>query len=117
MYGMATALTRAVLAVPLHAFCGVFMGVFYSYSKKASIVGDRSTSMLCTLFALLVPMMIHGIYDTLAFLGTDTATYILLVFVACLYIAAITTIRKLSQADRFAGFYPEARTIEYDTEI
>ena len=117
MYGMSTALTRAVLAVPLHAFCGVFMGVFYSYAKKASIVGRGSTSLLCKLFALLVPMMIHGIYDTLAFLATETATYMLLAFVVLLYIAAITTIRKLSKADREAGFYPEARVIEYDTTL
>lgn len=117
MYGMATAITRAFLAVPLHAFCGVFMGVFYSYSKKASILGQRSTSALCTFFALIVPMMIHGIYDTLAFLGTQTATYFLLAFVICLYIVAITTIKRLSAADRNAGFYPRARTIEYDTEI
>ena len=117
MYGMSTALTRAVLAVPLHAFCGVFMGVFYSYAKKAAIVGRGSTSLLCKLFALLVPMMIHGIYDTLAFLATETATYMLLAFVVLLYIAAITTIRKLSKADREAGFYPEARVIEYDTTL
>lgn len=117
MYGMATALTRAVLAVPLHAFCGVFMGVFYSYAKKATILGDRKTAALHKFFALFVPMMIHGIYDTLAFLGTETATYILLIFVACLYIVAIRTIKKLSAADRNAGFYPQARTIEYDTDI
>ena len=117
MYGFQTAITRAFLAVPLHAFCGVFMGVFYAYSKKASILGERSTSTLCTVFALLVPMLIHGIYDTLAFLGTDSATYLLLIFVACLYVAAITTIKKLSAADRFAGFYPQARVIEYDTTL
>ena len=62
-------------------------------------------------------MMIHGIYDTLAFLGTETATYMLLGFVVLLYIAAISTIRKLSRADREAGFYPEARVIEYDTTL
>ena len=117
LYGMATALTRAVLAVPLHAFCGVFMGVFYSYAKKASILGMRSTERLHKLLALLVPMMIHGIYDTLAFLGTDGATYTLLAFVAILYFAAIRTINRLSAADRTAGFYPEARSIEYDTQI
>ena len=93
------------------------MGVFYSYDKKASILGQNSTSLLCKVFALLVPMMIHGIYDTLAFLGTDVATYMLLAFVVCLYIAAIVTINKLSAADRFAGFYPHARTIEYDSTL
>ena len=31
MYGLSTAIVRAFTAVPLHAFCGVFMGVLYSY--------------------------------------------------------------------------------------
>ena len=50
-------------------------------------------------------------------MGTDTFTYILLGFVVLLYIAAITTIKKMSAADRFAGFYPQARTIEYDATL
>lgn len=116
-YGLATAISRAFLAVPLHAFCGVFMGIFYSYSKKASIMGRGSSSLFYTILSLAVPMLIHGIYDTLAFLGTDEATYGLLVFVVLLYIAALRTIKKMSDEDRLAGFYPEARVIEYDSDI
>ena len=117
MYGIATAVSRAFLAVPLHAFCGVFMGVFYSYSKKASIVGMKNSSRFFTFLALIVPMIIHGIYDTCAFMANEFFTTILLIFVVLLYIAAITTIRRLSAADRLAGFYPEARYIEYDTTL
>ena len=117
MYGIATAISRAFLAVPLHAFCGVYMGVFYSYSKKASILGQKGLSAGFTLLALIVPMIIHGVYDTCAFMGTEAFTYILLGFVVLLYIAAIMTIRKMSAADRDAGFYPEARVIEYDTTL
>lgn len=117
MYGIGTAITRAFLAVPLHAFCGVFMGVFYSYSKKAAIVGQGGVSAACTLLALIVPMIIHGVYDTCAFMGTQAFTYMLLGFVVLLYIAAISTIRKMSAEDREAGFYPEARVIEYDTTL
>jgi hypothetical protein len=50
-------------------------------------------------------------------MGTPAFTYILLGFVVLLYIAAIMTIRKMSAADRDAGFYPEARVIEYDTTL
>jgi RsiW-degrading membrane proteinase PrsW (M82 family) len=116
-FGLATAITRAFLAVPLHAFCGVFMGVFYSYSKKSAILGLKGKQFLFTVLSLIVPMLIHGIYDTLAFMGTQQYTVMLLVFVVLLYIAAITTIRKMSAADREAGFYPRARTIEYDTTL
>lgn len=117
-YGLATAITRAFLAVPLHAFCGVFMGVFYSYAKKASILGRGGLSFFFTLMSLIVPMVIHGIYDTCAFMqGNDVFTYALLVFVVLLYFIAIKTIKNMSAADRTAGFYPEARVIEYDTVV
>ena len=114
MYGFQTAFVRAFTAVPLHAFCGVFMGVFYSYSKKASILGK--SPFMYTLLALLVPMFIHGTYDTFAFLG-ERGTVPLLIFVVLLYIAAITTIRRLSAADYRSGFYPSARNIEIDIDL
>ena len=111
-YGFQTAVVRAFTAVPLHAFCGVFMGVFYSYAKKSAILGKHSSYIFFTLMSLLVPMLIHGTYDTLAFLGTQTTTYALLVFVVILYFAAIRTIRHLSASDYRAGFYPKARVLE-----
>ena len=64
MYGFQTAIVRAFTAIPLHAFCGVFMGVFYAYSKKASILGQSGQKVLYTLLALIVPMLIHGRYPT-----------------------------------------------------
>ena len=116
MYGFQTAVVRAFTAIPLHAFCGVFMGVIYSYSKKAAILGNRGGIIGYSLLALLVPMLIHGTYDTFAFLG-ERGTIPLLIFVVILYIAAITTIKRMSAADYRSGFYPQARPINYDVEI
>ena len=109
-YGYQTALVRAFTAVPLHAFCGVAMGVFYAMAKKESIQG-RSSGFGYTLLALIVPMMIHGVYDTMAFMRTEASTIGLLVFIVIMYIAAIITIRKLSKADYTAGFYETADNI------
>lgn len=115
-YGLQTAIVRAFTAVPLHAFCGVFMGVFYSYAKKASILGHGAKSVGYRLLALLVPMLIHGTYDTCAFMG-EKGTVPLLVFVVILYIAAISTIKKMSREDYRSGFYPAARPIDYSVDI
>ena len=115
-YGLQTAIVRAFTAIPLHAFCGVFMGVVYSYSKKASILGKKGASAGYTLLALIVPMLIHGTYDTFAFLGNN-GTMQLLIFVVILYAAAITTIKRMSAADYRAGFYPRARNIDYNVDI
>ena len=79
-------------------------------------MGNGGASVMYTILALLVPMAIHGTYDTFAFLGQQ-GTVPLLIFVVILYIAAITMIKKLSASDYRAGFYPEARPIDYEVEV
>ena len=103
--GLETAIMRGVLAVPLHAFCGVFMGVFYGAAKKASIEGNRSASASNTIKAIVIPIIIHGIYDSLAFMGSTVTTIILLVFVGFMYFAAIKEVNLFSRDDWKSAFY------------
>lgn len=103
--GYYVALMRGVLAVPLHAFCGAFMGMFYGAMKRYQIEGKSGKMMGALLGALIVPMMIHGIYDTLAFMGNDICTILLLAFVVFMYIIAIRFINQFSKEDWNAGFY------------
>ena len=103
--GLYVALMRGVLAVPLHAFCGVFMGVFYGAAKRYSIEGKHSQAVKATLLALIVPMIIHGIYDSLAFMGEYGTTIILLAFVLFMYIVAVKVVNKYSREDWSAAFY------------
>ena len=105
--GVYVAVMRGVLAVPLHAFCGVFMGVFYGAAKRYSIEGNHSKSLTSILLALIVPMIIHGIYDSLAFLGEYGTTIILLAFVLFMYIVAIKVVNKFSREDWSAAFYKQ----------
>ena len=117
IYGLRTAIVRAFLAVPLHAFCGVFMGIFYAHAKKAVILGQKSTAFGFNVLAMLVPMIIHGIYDFFAMWRAELAEVGLLTFVVFLYIGAIATIRKASKEDYKAGFYPTAHVIEYNFDM
>ena len=112
-YGFETGIVRAFTAVPLHASCGVFMGVFYAYSKQAAILGKSPAPY--TLLALLVPMLLHGVYDTMAFMGA-AGTMPLLVLVVIMYVVVIKTINKMSAEDYRSGFYPRARSIDIDMD-
>ena len=103
--GVYVALMRGVLAVPLHAFCGAFMGMFYGAMKRYQVEGKGAQMFCVFLGALLVPMMIHGIYDTLAFMGDSICTILLLAFVLFMYIIAIKLVNKFSREDWNAGFY------------
>ncbi len=110
-YGLQTAIVRMFTAVPLHAFCGLAMGAFYSYSKKNAILGKSGQSFMFTLLAVVVPMMIHGVYNTFAFLRGNAAAYALLVFVLIMYGIAVKTIKSFSAADYKEGFNPKRKII------
>lgn len=103
--GFYVALMRGVLAVPLHAFCGVFMGIAYGAAKRYSIEGQSGKATTATFRALYIPFLIHGIYDSLAFIESYATTFSLLVFVLFMYIVAIKNVKKYSAEDWSAGFY------------
>lgn len=105
--GLYTALMRGVMAVPLHAFCGVFMGISYGAAKKYSIMGQRGKASKATIRALLIPMIIHGIYDCLAFMENSASTIILLAFVVFMYIISVKYINKYEAEDWKASLYTD----------
>lgn len=62
------AITRALLAVPAHYAFAVFMGYFYSVYHFV----DRSKKTAASI--LLVPFVLHGVYDSLVLCGTVDVT-------------------------------------------
>lgn len=105
MYGAGVALTRAFTAVPLHAFCGAVMGIMYSYAKKASIDGRQAASTGYSLAAYLVPLLIHGLYDTFAMYKSPVSVMLLYALLAYLYITVTKMVNRFSAADRNGNFY------------
>lgn len=103
--GIQTAITRAFLSVPLHAFCGAFMGAFFGTAKKHAVRGNAAKSAGCQICAVLIPVMIHGIYDTFAFLNSNYASICLLGFALVLYIIGIRIINRLSKDDWKMAIY------------
>lgn len=72
-------ISRALMAVPMHYFFAVIMGAFFSlgwFDHK-----NRKTYMCA---ALVIPIIVHGLYDTLCFsigLDENLSFYILLTFI------------------------------------
>ena len=56
------AISRAIFAVPGHFCYGVMMGYFYSLAKFEPLYRTRYSAL-----ALLVPVVAHGVYDSLLF--------------------------------------------------
>lgn len=62
-YGVRTALYRSVTSIPLHACCGVIMGIFYGYARGCLNAGNCKGKAKNFRLALLVPAIVHGFYD------------------------------------------------------
>ena len=69
-FGMSIALGRAIFAIPGHTTFGVFMGFYMSRAKTAFLDGNTRGLRRYKILALVIPMLIHGLYD---FLLSDQA--------------------------------------------
>lgn len=69
--GLLTALLRAITAIPGHACDGILMGIFYGYAKGSQLKGDSKKEKIYHILAVLVPMIAHGIYDYILFIGVS----------------------------------------------
>lgn len=101
MYGLSTAMVRAVTAVPGHACFGVFMGVFYGLAKRYENIRDHSKSRLCLILACVVPVLLHGMYDFLATLQDTAYGWIFVPFVIVLFIISWRLVSVMSEKDRY----------------
>lgn len=65
LHGLSAALFRMFTAVPGHACFAVFMGFFYSKAKYASLTGNKGRAAGFTALSMIVPILIHGVYDAI----------------------------------------------------
>lgn len=103
--GISVAITRAFMSVPLHAFCGAFMGAFYGMAKYKAVNGQKSDAFKCQICALIVPITIHGIFDSICFLDWNGSYYALVVYTVILYFIGIKMINALERDDAEMCFY------------
>ena len=98
-YGLSVALPRAVLAVPGHMSFAVVMGVFYSRARHRAHYGEEAKCQADLWAAWLVPVLLHGFYDTCAMSGSTWSTPVFLLFVLVTYTAVFRLIKKESAQD------------------
>ena len=95
--GIFVGLGRAILSVPAHLFFGIFMGYFYGLSKQAEYNGNAKLSKKNMLLSILVPTILHGIFDYCLFSGLIPLIIFFLIFVIFLYIKAFKTLKRVSK--------------------
>lgn len=93
--GITTAISRTIFSIPGHTFFGVFMGYYYGLAKQAEINGNRKLEKRNLYLSIIVPTLLHGIFDYCLLSKELILILIYLVFVIFLYIKAFKRIRQL----------------------
>lgn len=98
--GVITAIVRAIVTVPSHAFYAIFMGYYLSKSKESKIEANQHDNIKYTLYSILIPTILHGIFDSLLLLENPILLILFLFFVVFLYIISIQKVKELARSEK-----------------
>jgi len=88
--GYGTGIMRAFTAVPAHAIFGITMGFYFGmarfYTKKEDHLKRK---------ALLIPVLLHGIYDFILFTSIEWLSIVFIGFLIYLYYSGLKRVREL----------------------
>lgn len=85
-----TGIMRALFAVPAHFFFAVLMGYYFALYKFS-----HKDKMKNFILALLMPILAHGIYDTIAFASDLDTGFSTIIFIGFVWFCNF--LRKLAQ--------------------
>lgn len=94
--GIGVGIIRALSAVPGHACDGAMMGYYLGMAKLTTLNNRKDLSKKHLFLSLLVPTVLHGIYDFCLFTGNILFILMFLVFVVMLYIFTIKRVNRIA---------------------
>lgn len=94
--GVATGFLRGILSIPGHAFFGVFMGYYLNLAKMSSIKQDEESKNKYLLYSIVIPVLLHGVYDYCLFTQKPLFLFIFLIFVIMFFYNAFKKIKQES---------------------
>ena len=105
-YGFAVAVSRALLSVPGHCFFAVYMGIYLGQAKMAERamqwyyieLPDESPGQYLRA-SLLVPTLLHGVWDFSLSVGGGLMTVLFYLFVLAFFIDAYRKLRFAAGSD------------------
>ena len=95
-----TAFLRAISAVPGHACYAISMGYYLSIAKQCSYKKRKDLERSNIALSILIPTVLHGIYDFCLMLGYKAFVYVFIIFVIYLYFATIKRIREMAASNQ-----------------
>jgi RsiW-degrading membrane proteinase PrsW (M82 family) len=99
-FGTSAAFLRALISVPAHAFYGIASGYFFGLAKSNSKANNKKSTKYCLILALLVPIVMHGIFDFLLLTENEIMLAVFYAFVAILYSISFFSVEKVSKTEQ-----------------
>lgn len=90
------AILRAISAVPSHACDAIFMGYYLNIAKQCANQNRKDLERKNIFLSIIVPTILHGIYDFCLMSGDMRFLVIFLFFVIELYTISLRTVRDLA---------------------
>ena len=87
---------RGLIAIPGHTCFAIFMGYYLSMAKLYSINNNYKQERLNKIKSIIIPIILHCIYDYCCFAGTYLFLIIFFVFIINLYLYAHNKLKYIS---------------------
>ena len=100
---IATAIIRAISAVPSHACDAVFMGYYLSVAKQCAYKKRTDLESKNIILSILIPTVLHGIYDFCLMSGMVVLIIVFLAFVIFLYVISIKRLKQIADSNKKLG--------------
>ena len=94
--GMQTALMRSLTAIPAHAIFGIIMGYYLGIAHMYKELKGPNLAR-----ALLVPILLHGIYDFILMVEIGWLLLLFIPYVILLYVMGMKKMKELSDTSIF----------------
>ena len=98
--GIGNGIARALLAVPGHACDGIFMGYYLGLAKISDLNSRKDLKKKNLILSIVVPTILHEIYDYCLFTGKPLFIILFFIFVICMYIYSFKKVKKVSSINR-----------------
>ena len=104
-YGISTAVTRSVTAVPLHVMLGIIFGYYlakmgFYYYKGFQYKGYRRKFFVEYFHGLAWGILVHGLYDFFLFQKAAEMEMLNKILVIMVYVAVIRLVYRVSKTDK-----------------
>lgn len=92
-------LMRAIISVPAHAFYAVSSGYYLGLAKLNHSIGYKRNERIYKFLSILIPILLHGIFDFFLLTGNQLHIALFYGFVAILYFVSYFNIKKTSSVE------------------